>query len=619
MTTINPLLFGHAHSAKKRGQERKGVALSTPVPDSLEKAPAQAAQPTINFAGRIADRTKKAFRRLPNISSRAYDKEMTRKAGIIKNAARMLGAAWFGAFLVGAEPAKAQAQQSPVDIINSMMTLTPSVDPLRGRSIDDIIANACRADDQSRYLQGRTWLGGTSGLLSDPEEVSTRMYQFLSDNVVKVRTPDGTGSGWYCGDPNGDPAKGFIVTNAHVSGDNATVELTSKSMSGNPVIGRVVAVHKAEGGDDITLISISEQDRRRLGIQSIPLARLDEVAGGRTVHIGGFPFGDFAVTRGQISDVSARVPGSFGDMVKVDASVNPGNSGGAGLVAVKDRYRNAPFRLAGIPTEIFSMSGGFEGTGYLKNAEDVAVNITLARAGIRLQRDTIGVYTANGSEIMEDVEDAIDEISPMIAMIKPFVDELQQDSDDAKKGDLEDPDAIAYFNSIGLDPSSDDPKVQQQIIDIIQQYLDYYSNLQKQLEAQLKQFTDARDWFTQNPPEPGVYVLGVVPGSRAEKAGIKQYDRLVMVDGMQIRSEMEAGEIFEEDDWAYRFNMRNPDGSTGFVVQIERKDNNGNRQLWTGNITGTLQQGTGAASARPAIGGWLNWAVPRNFQPRQQP
>lgn len=163
----------------------------------------------------------------------------------------------------------------------------------------------------------------------------------VSPSVVRVDTSSGSGSGViYASD-------GYILTNAHVVGDETqvTITLPDATRFTGDVVGR-------DTRSDLAVVNVDATD---LPVASF--ATTDPAVGELAVAIGS-PFGlDGSVTAGVVSSVNRTVESSgLVDLVQTDAAINPGNSGGA-LVDGRGQ-------VIGINTIIATSGGGSDGIGF---------------------------------------------------------------------------------------------------------------------------------------------------------------------------------------------------------------------------------------------------------------
>ena len=160
-------------------------------------------------------------------------------------------------------------------------------------------------------------------------------------------------------------SSGLIVTNAHVVGDNKTVQV--KLSNGKTLSGTV------RGSDKVTDIALIQV--KGGGLPPISLGDSNAVSVGDFAIAVGNPFGlDGTFTTGVVSAVGrAGIDASGGKFIKTDASINQGNSGGPLL--------NLEGQVIGINRMIFSPTGGSVGIGF-------AIPINEARDVIRQIKET---------------------------------------------------------------------------------------------------------------------------------------------------------------------------------------------------------------------------------------
>ena len=145
-------------------------------------------------------------------------------------------------------------------------------------------------------------------------------------------------------------ADGYVVTNAHVVGENVrevTVALADKREVPATIVG-------TDAATDIALLKIGVS-----GLPALPWGDSTRLQVGEWVLAIGSPFQlSQTVTAGIVSATGRANVGfaEYEDFIQTDAAINPGNSGGA-LV-------NARGELVGINTGIFSQSGGYQGIGF---------------------------------------------------------------------------------------------------------------------------------------------------------------------------------------------------------------------------------------------------------------
>ncbi|MEQ1768864.1 MAG: Do family serine endopeptidase [Devosia sp.] len=191
-----------------------------------------------------------------------------------------------------------------------------------------------------------------------------------------------TGSGFVI---TGD---GYIVTNNHVV-ENAT-KLTVRFDNGDEKTAKVVgtdvktdlAVVKVDGMTDLPFVTFSE----------------DEARVGDWVVAVGNPFGlGGTVTAGIVSARGRDIQGSaYGDFLQIDASVNPGNSGGPAF--------NLKGEVVGVNTAIFSPNGGNVGIAFAIPAKTVkAITSSLIESGTVIR----GFLGVNIQDVNRDIADSV--------------------------------------------------------------------------------------------------------------------------------------------------------------------------------------------------------------------
>lgn len=180
---------------------------------------------------------------------------------------------------------------------------------------------------------------------------------------------------------------GLIVTNNHVieGADQIRVVLSDKREFEAIIL-------SAEERLDLALLKV-ETGGEQLPV--LPLRDSDDLEVGDLVLAIGNPFGvGQTVTSGIVSGVARTNTGigDFGYFIQTDAAINPGNSGGA-LIAMDGR-------LIGIPTAIFSKTGGSVGIGFAIPANMVAAVIAAEGNGGKLVRPWVG---AAGEAVTADI------------------------------------------------------------------------------------------------------------------------------------------------------------------------------------------------------------------------
>jgi len=148
------------------------------------------------------------------------------------------------------------------------------------------------------------------------------LYDQTNDAVVSVRTGSGQGSGFVY-DQVGENGS-YVVTNAHVVGDAATVTL---QFAGEET--REVEVVGRDRLTDLAVVQVSDTPRY---VQALPVADERPHHGTRVAALGN-PFGlEETITHGIVSGLNRSMPTQFGfavpDTIQTDAPISAGNSGG---------------------------------------------------------------------------------------------------------------------------------------------------------------------------------------------------------------------------------------------------------------------------------------------------
>jgi Do/DeqQ family serine protease len=186
-------------------------------------------------------------------------------------------------------------------------------------------------------------------------------------------------------------ADGLIVTNNHVidGADQIRVVLNDK----REFEAKIVA---AEERLDLALLKVETKGE---ALPVLIMRDSDELEVGDLVLAIGNPFGvGQTVTSGIVSGVARTNTGigDFGYFIQTDAAINPGNSGGA-LISTDGK-------LIGIPTAIFSKSGGSIGIGFAIPSNMVAAVVKAEGSGGKLIRPWIG---AAGEAVTNDIAQSL--------------------------------------------------------------------------------------------------------------------------------------------------------------------------------------------------------------------
>lgn len=157
------------------------------------------------------------------------------------------------------------------------------------------------------------------------------LYRKVSPAVVLIVTKTGLGSGTLLN------ANGDILTNWHVVGSNATVDVVFKPQQGGGQITkadvRLAEVLRIDEVADLALIRVK---RIPPGVEPVPLGQGNEIEVGSDVHAIGHPTGEtWTYTKGVVSAVRPDYKWTTDDrtqhhatVIQTQTPINPGNSGG---------------------------------------------------------------------------------------------------------------------------------------------------------------------------------------------------------------------------------------------------------------------------------------------------
>jgi len=323
-----------------------------------------------------------------------------------------------------------------------------------------------------------------------------------------------------------DP-RGYVLTNAHV------VEQASKIY---------VAIAGEKREIEATLVGLQERlDLAVLKINAkatfsaVKLGRSDDLLLGETVIAIGNPLGlGSSVTTGVVSSVRRRVElgdNLVGHFLQTDALINPGNSGGPLL--------NINGELIGINTAIASQAQGIGFAIPIDLAKGVAGD--LIRYG-QLRRPWLGVLPGTVGRAMVEARGGGGAL----------VTEVDADSP-ADKAGLQIADVILSIDDTELETPEE-----------LMQLLDAYTP-ENSLRLRLLRGTRELEVTVHLLPLPADYglsyaqrvfgfVLGdsdngpvirqILSGSPAEKVGLHNGDRLLEVEGVEVKSRAEADRQF---------------------------------------------------------------------------
>lgn len=239
----------------------------------------------------------------------------------------------------------------------------------------------------------------------------------------------GTGSGFIIS------ADGLILTNHHVvdGADEIKVRLTDNREFTGKVLG-------SDAKTDIAVVKIEAKD-----LPYLTMGNSDELKVGEWVAAIGSPFGlDNTVTSGIVSAKSRKLPSDqYVPFIQTDVAVNPGNSGGP--------LFNMKGEVVGINSQIFSTSGGFMGLSFaIPSNLAMQIKDQLVKNG-KVTRGRIGV-------VIQSVTQELAESFGMKAPKGAIVSQVEKDGPAAKAG-LQEGDIITAVNGKAIDDSVDMPVI----------------------------------------------------------------------------------------------------------------------------------------------------------------
>ncbi len=197
-------------------------------------------------------------------------------------------------------------------------------------------------------VAGASAFAGAGGSLDgEPTGPAVRaVYRTAAPAVVAISAGDRTGSGFLI------DTSGHVVTNAHVVGDEKTVEVS--------IGGRHITAHP-RGVEKSVNVAVLQLESPVSGVTPLVFADSSELRVGDPVVAIGSPFGlQGSLSTGIVSGLRRQIDSPNGyaitGTIQTDAALNPGNSGGPLL--------DMSGRVVGVATQIATDSGRNEGIGF---------------------------------------------------------------------------------------------------------------------------------------------------------------------------------------------------------------------------------------------------------------
>ena len=209
---------------------------------------------------------------------------------------------------------------------------------------------------------------GDAGLQPNAAEGTViRVAQQASPSVVLVERQGGSGSGVIV------ERDGIVLSNAHVVGDAAAVQVTLAD--GRRVAGQVLG---RDPTVDVAVIRIPITDA-----PAAPIADSDRLLVGQTAIAIGNPLGyERSVTTGVVSALNRSIQGATLEaLIQTDAAINPGNSGGPLL--------DSQGRVIGINTAIIPGASGLGFAIPINLANNIKQQVLTTG---RIRRAVLGIY-----------------------------------------------------------------------------------------------------------------------------------------------------------------------------------------------------------------------------------
>ena len=336
---------------------------------------------------------------------------------------------------------------------------------------------------------------------------------------------------------------GYIITNYHVveKADEIQVTLFDKRVYSGKIIG-------SDPKTDIAVIKISAGN-----LPAIKWGDADKLQVGEFVLAFGSSFGlSNTVTLGIVSALGRANVGiaEYEDFIQTDAAINPGNSGGP-LVNIKGE-------LIGINTAIFSRTGGYQGIGF-------AVPSNMARSVMKQLLKEGKVIRGWLGVTIQDVSHGLAKEFGLRELTGVLVTDVSPGSPaekaGMKRGDVileidgrEVSNVVSLRNMVAqsvigsrlkLKTSRDGKEIilyavivelPQEIAEVVREEPEDEVREENELAGfRVMEFTsEIAKQLRLSRKEIGVIVVGVVPGSAADEAGIKKGDVIQEINKQKV-------------------------------------------------------------------------------------
>ena len=215
-----------------------------------------------------------------------------------------------------------------------------------------------------------------------------------------------------------DAGKGYVITNNHVVKDakEIKVRLNDDREFDAKLVGR-------DDGTDVAVLQIKADK-----LTALPLGNSENLQVGDFVVAIGSPYNlRQTVTSGIVSALGRTgISDGLGDFIQTDASINPGNSGGA-LVNLKGE-------LVGVPSMIYSQSGGNVGIGFAIPVNLVKTIMAQLIDHGSVERGHIGIV--GGQEVTPELAKALNLPNNRGALVGRVIPKSPAEKAGIKAGDL---------------------------------------------------------------------------------------------------------------------------------------------------------------------------------------
>ncbi len=333
---------------------------------------------------------------------------------------------------------------------------------------------------------------------------------------------------------------GFIISNNHVvrNADEIIVRLSDRREFTATVVG-------TDEASDVALLKIDAE-----GLPTVRLGIGYELKVGEWVLAIGSPFGfDHSVTAGIVSAKGRSLPReSYVPFIQTDVAINPGNSGGP--------LFNLDGEVVGVNSQIFSRTGGFMGLSFAIPI-DVAMDVAdqLREKG-RVSRGWLGVL----------IQDVTKELAESFGMDKPQGALVARvlDGSPAERAGFEVGDIVLSFDGHAIERSSALPPIvgrtrvgrevaveilrdgEAMILQVTTDELPAEDEVQvatarpsdgveaARLGLVVRDLKEEERASADGADRGGVFVSGVSAGGPAGRAGIREGDLILMLNGQDV-------------------------------------------------------------------------------------